>query len=153
MWTLIESFVREKKECELCWAKLMIRTQQDHASLKHQTSNLYIHLPLFFLKIYYGFIFGCAGSWLLHSDFSRVYKQGLPSTCCMNTSHCSGISRSGGQALGKWHSAVVVHQISCPHGMWDLPRPGIEPVSPSLKDEFLTTGPPGSPTWPYFKLP
>ena len=27
--------------------------------------------------------------------------------------------------------------------MWDLPGPGIEPVSPALAGGFLTTGPPG----------
>ena len=29
--------------------------------------------------------------------------------------------------------------------MWDLPRPGIETVSPALAGRFLTTGPPGKP--------
>ena len=29
------------------------------------------------------------------------------------------------------------------HGMWDLPGPGIEPVSRALAGGFLTTGPPG----------
>ena len=29
------------------------------------------------------------------------------------------------------------------HGMWDLPRPGLEPVSPALAGGFLTTAPPG----------
>ena len=29
------------------------------------------------------------------------------------------------------------------HGMWDLPRPGIELMSPALAGGFLTTGPPG----------
>ena len=29
------------------------------------------------------------------------------------------------------------------HGMWDLPRPGIKPVSPELAGGFLTTAPPG----------
>ena len=28
--------------------------------------------------------------------------------------------------------------------MWDLPAPGIEPVSPALVDRVLTTGPPGN---------
>ena len=28
--------------------------------------------------------------------------------------------------------------------MWDLPRPGIEPVSPALAGGFLTTAPPGT---------
>ena len=27
--------------------------------------------------------------------------------------------------------------------MWDVPGPGIEPVSPALAGGFLTTGPPG----------
>ena len=30
-------------------------------------------------------------------------------------------------------------------GMWDLPRPGLEPVSPALTGGFLTTAPPGKP--------
>ena len=29
------------------------------------------------------------------------------------------------------------------HGMWDLPRSGIEPVFPALAGGFLTTAPPG----------
>ena len=31
------------------------------------------------------------------------------------------------------------------HGMWDLPGPGHEPVSPALAGRFLTTVPPGKP--------
>ena len=31
------------------------------------------------------------------------------------------------------------------HGMWDLPRPGLEPVSPALAGRFSTTAPPGKP--------
>ena len=29
--------------------------------------------------------------------------------------------------------------------MWDLPRPGIEPVPPALADGFFITEPPGKP--------
>ena len=29
--------------------------------------------------------------------------------------------------------------------MWDLPRPGLEPVSPELAGRFSTTAPPGKP--------
>ena len=32
--------------------------------------------------------------------------------------------------------------------MWDLPGPGIEPVSPTLASGFLTTGPPGKSFFP-----
>ena len=40
--------------------------------------------------------------------------------------------------------------------MWDLPGPGLEPVSPALAGGFLTTVPPGRP-WliilnPYYEL-
>ena len=31
------------------------------------------------------------------------------------------------------------------YGMWDLPRPGLEPVSPALAGRFSTTAPPGKP--------
>ena len=30
-------------------------------------------------------------------------------------------------------------------GMWDPPRPGLEPVSPALTGRFSTTAPPGKP--------
>ena len=30
-------------------------------------------------------------------------------------------------------------------GMWDLPRPGLESVSPALAGRFSTTAPPGKP--------
>ena len=34
-------------------------------------------------------------------------------------------------------------QLLC--GMWDLPGPGLEPVSPALAGRFSTTAPPGKP--------
>ena len=30
-------------------------------------------------------------------------------------------------------------------GMWDLPRPGLEPACPALAGRFSTTAPPGKP--------
>ena len=36
-------------------------------------------------------------------------------------------------------------QASLLRGMWDLPRPGLKPVSPALAGGFLTTAPPGKP--------
>ena len=59
-------------------------------------------------------------------------------------SHC------GAWALDAWASVVVAHMLSsCGarsqllHGMWDLPGPGLEPMSPALAGGFLTTVPPG----------
>ena len=36
-------------------------------------------------------------------------------------------------------------------GMWDPPRPGLEPVSPALAGRFSTTAPPGKPRNGFFK--
>ena len=35
-------------------------------------------------------------------------------------------------------------------GMWDLPGPGLEPVSPALTGGFSTTTPPGKPPFFFF---
>ena len=37
-------------------------------------------------------------------------------------------------------------------GMWDLPTPGLEPVSPALAGRFSTTAPPGKPNIFVFTL-
>ena len=34
------------------------------------------------------------------------------------------------------------------HGMWELPRPGLEAVSPALAGRLSTTAPPGKPIFP-----
>ena len=36
--------------------------------------------------------------------------------------------------------------------MWDLPRPGLEPVSPALAGRFSTTAPPGKPPYWFLKI-
>ena len=37
-------------------------------------------------------------------------------------------------------------------GMWDLPRPGLEPVSPALAGRLSTTAPPGKPRRFFFNI-
>ena len=50
----------------------------------------------------------------------------------------TGFSSCSTRAQQLWHTGLVV-----PHGVRDLPRPGLEPVSPALAGGFLTTVPPG----------
>ena len=111
----------------------------------------------FFFKLFiYLFIFGCVGSSLLHAGFLQLGQVGA--------SPCGGFSCCGAQALGTWASVVAAHGLrscglralecrlsSCGarasllHGMWDLPRPRLKPVSPALAGRFLTMAPPGKP--------
>ena len=121
----------------------------------------------FFYKFIYCylFIFGCVGSSFLHAGFLQLRRAGATLRCSAWASHCSGFSRCGARALGTWASVVVArglsscgsraleHRLSsCGaraqllRGMWDLPGPGLEPVSPALlAGGFLTTAPPGKP--------
>ena len=87
--------------------------------------------------------------------FSGCSKQGIPSSCGVQTSHCGGFSCCGVQVLGyTGFSSCGSRALACrlssygtqvwlPCAMWALPRPGIEPVSPKLQGGFFTTGPPG----------
>ena len=77
--------------------------------------------------------------------------------CGMPASHWSGFSSCRAWALGKasfsscgsW--ALEGRLNSCgslawlPRHVWDLPRAGIEPVSPALADRFFTTESQGKP--------
>ena len=99
----------------------------------------------FFLKIYlFIFIFGCVGSSFLCEGFLQLRQAGA-------TLH------RGARPLTIAASLVVEHRLlmrrlsSCGsqaqllRSMWDLPRPGLEPVSPALAGRFSTTAPPGKP--------
>ena len=82
----------------------------------------------------------------------QLFTEHLLSVKCWQpnvASHCSGFSCCGAWALGAQVSVVVAcGPSSCGsrakllRGMWDLPGPGLEPVSPALAGGFLTTTPP-----------
>ena len=55
-----------------------------------------------------------------------------------------GLSSCGSWALKcRLSSSGTRASLFC--GMWDLPGPGLEPVSPALAGGFLTAAPPGKP--------
>ena len=106
--------------------------------------------------------FGCVRSLLLRAGFLQLWRAGATLRCGAWASHCGGFFCCGAWALGVWASAVVARGLgscgswalecrlsSCGtraqllHSMWDLPRTGLEPVSPALTGGFLTTVPPG----------
>lgn len=64
------------------------------------------------------------------------------SSCGSQASLCGGFSHHRAQTLGV-RASVVSAWAQLPHRMWNLLRPDLEPVSPSLAGRFLTPGTPG----------
>ena len=60
-------------------------------------------------------------------------------------SRCVGFSSCGSRSLERRLSSCGA-RAQLLRSMWDLPGPGLEPVSPALAGGFLITVPPGKPT-------
>ena len=100
-------------------------------------------------------IFGCAGSLLLSGLFSSCGNRELLSSCSVWASQKQWLlwlwnTGFRVQGLSSCHSQALEHRFSSCGvlaylllGMWDLPGPGIKPVSPALTDRFPCTVPPG----------
>ena len=95
---------------------------------------------LFFFHIILLFIFGCAGSSLLHVGFSLV----VVSRGCSLAAVCG--------FLLLWSVGSRAHRLDCCgvqdwllSGTWDLPRSGVEFISSALAGVFFTAEPPGKP--------
>ena len=93
-----------------------------------------------YLKIFF-FIYGSAGFLLLCGLFSSCNNLGLVFSCYAWASLAEEHGLSG-----TWCSVVAAHGLnSCGasdyllHSIQDLPRPGIEPVSPALASGFFIT--------------
>ena len=77
------------------------------------------------------FTFGCVGSLLLCVGSSpAAVRQLLAAVAPLVAEHGLSTTDYGCGA-----------QAQLPQGTWDVPRPGIEPASPSLAGGFLTTKP------------
>ena len=104
----------------------------------------------------------CAGFLQLRRAGATLHCGVWASHCGVWASHCGGFSCCRARALGAWASVVAARRLSscgsralnrrlssCGaqaqllHGVWDLPGPGFEPVSPALAGGFLTTVSPG----------
>ena len=105
----------------------------------------FFFLISFFFLIYFIYFWLC---WVFVSvrGLSLVVASGGHSS-----SWCVGLSLSRPLLLRSTSSrragsVVVAHGPSCSTGMWDLPGPGLESVSPALAGRFSTTVPPGKPS-------
>ena len=73
----------------------------------------------------------------------------------LSSSRCAGLSTIAA-SLAVEHRLQTRRLSNCGsrtqllRGMWDLPRPGLEPMSPALAGRFSTAAPPGKPQTCYF---
>ena len=81
--------------------------------------------------------------------FSSCGEQGLLPSCSVWASYCRGFPCCGAQAPGCVGFSGSANGLSC---LWNLPRPGIKPVSPALAGGFLTTSHQGSPASSFLML-
>ena len=102
---------------------------------------LRIFLFLFFI---YLFIFGCVGSSFLCEGFLQLRQAGAILHRGAQASHYRGLSCCGAQAPDAQAQQPWL-RAQLPRGMRDLPRPGLEPMSPALAGRLSTTAPPGKP--------
>ena len=112
------------------------------------TDSVFLFIYLFI----YLFIFGCVGSSVHARAFSSCGKWGplfivvrgplfiavrKPFTIAAPPVAGHRLQTRRLSSCGSWAQPL--------RGMWDLPRPGLEPVSPALAGGFSTTAPPGKP--------
>ena len=111
-----------------------------------QFSSYFCYYFFFLILFIYLFnIFGLCWVFVSVRGLSPVAASGGHSS-----SRCAGLSllrplllrSTGSRHAG---SVVVAHGPSCSAACGNLPRPGLEPVSPALAGRFPTTAPPGKP--------
>ena len=119
---------------------------------------------MFFLKIFI-YLFGCTGSYLFIYFYIYfwlcwvfVSVRGLSLVAARgghSSSRCAGLFTIAASLVAE-HRLQTRRLSSCGsraqllRGMWDPPRPGLEPVFPALAGRFSTTAPPGKPGFSYY---
>ena len=111
------------------------------------TPLIYIYIYFFFLVNFYLFIYlflAVLGLRFCARVFSSCGKRGP-----LFIAVCGPLTIAA--SLVAEHRLQTRRLSSCGsraqllRDMWDLPRPGLEPVSPALAGRFSTTAPPGKP--------
>ena len=115
-----------------------------------------LNILFIYLFIYFIFIFGCAGSSVRARAFSGYGKRGPlfiavrgPLFIAVRGPFSIAAPPVAGHRLQTRRLSSCGSRAQLLRGMWDLPRPGLEPASPALAGRFSTTAPPGKPPWRY----
>ena len=105
-------------------------------------SNNFFKYFIYYLFII--FIFGCVGSSFLCEGFLQLRRVG-PLFIAVRGPLTIAASLVAEQRLQTLRLSSCGSRAQLLRGMWDLPRQGLEPVSPALAGRFSTTAPPGKP--------
>ena len=134
------------RKCEQVWGYLVSLGRMCELTNSSETPFLSFFLLIFIYLFIYLWL-----CWVFVSvrGLSLVAASGGHSS-----SRCAGLSLS--RPLVAEHRLQMHRLSNCGsraqllRGLWDLPRPGLEPVSPPLAGRFSTTAPPGkSPETPF----
>ena len=98
----------------------------------------------FFLNIYL-FIFAVLGLHFCARAFSSCGERG-PLFIAVHRPLTIAASLVAEHRLQTRRRSSCGSQAQLLHGMWDLPRPGLEPMSPALAGRFSTATSPGKPS-------
>ena len=99
----------------------------------------------YFIYLFYLFIYNCVGSLCFRvRAFSSCGKWG-PLFIAVRGPPTIAAPPVAGHRLQRRRLSSCGSRAQLLRGMWDLPRPGPEPVSPALAGRLSATAPPGKP--------
>ena len=122
--------------------------QGKYYRLKILLVSIKMHFFFFFKNFYLLFIY-YVYFWLCWVFVSVWGLSPVAASGDHSSSRCAGLSLSrplvAEQRLQTLRLSSCGSRAQLLRGMWDLPRPGLEPVSPALAGRFSTPVPPGKP--------
>ena len=105
---------------------------------------------LIYLLFIYLFIYGCVGPSFLCEGFLYLRRAGATLHRGARASHYRRPLLLAEHRLQTRRLSSCGSRAQLLRGMWDLPRPGLEPVSPALAGRLSTTAPPGKPDYKFY---
>ena len=114
--------------------------------LMFPTVFFFLIATLFIYLFIYLFIFSHVGSSFRARAFSSCGKRG-PLFIAVRGPLTITAPPVAGHRLQTRRLSSCGSRAQLLRGMWDFPRPGLEPVSPALAGRFSTTAPPGKPSF------
>ena len=122
------------------------------AHTHHIAREFFFFYSYFIYLFIYLFIFGCVGSSVRARALSSCGKRGPlfiavrgPLFIAVRGPLTIAAPPAAGHRLQTRRLSSRGSRAQPLRGMWDLPRPGLEPMSPALAGRLSTTAPPGKP--------